>query len=32
VICDHLTRASLNTFLAQNGKEGVDAVTERMQK
>jgi CheY-like chemotaxis protein len=32
VICDYLTRGGLKSFVAENGKEGVDMVRERMEK
>jgi len=31
VICDHLSKVGLDTVVAQNGKEGVDAVKKRMK-
>jgi len=31
VICEHLARVGLNAIVAQNGKEGVDIVSNRMQ-
>ena len=32
VICEYLTRVGLKTFIAGNGKEGLDMVRERMEK
>jgi len=32
VICDHLTRVGLKTVVAHNGKEGVNAVAERVKE
>ncbi|MCL2821238.1 MAG: ATP-binding protein [Oscillospiraceae bacterium] len=32
VICDHLERVGLTTVVAENGKEGLDIVTERVNK
>ena len=31
VICEHLTRVGLQPFVAENGKEGVDIVQERIE-
>jgi len=31
VICDHLGRVGLQTFVAENGKEGLDLVSERIR-
>jgi CheY-like chemotaxis protein len=32
VICEHLARVGLRTVVTENGKEGVEAVRERVQK
>jgi len=32
IICEHLTRVGIKTFVADNGKAGVDMVRERVQK
>ncbi|MCL2638707.1 MAG: ATP-binding protein [Oscillospiraceae bacterium] len=32
VICEHLERVGLKTVIANDGKKGVDIITERMQK
>ncbi|MDR0448035.1 MAG: response regulator, partial [Treponema sp.] len=32
IICEHLARVGLKTFVAENGREGVDAVRQRMTK
>ena len=32
VICEHLTRVGIRTVIAENGKEGVDIVRERIEK